>query len=47
MEKLEVLEGNVVKEVFNNSVDKNAVVIGGVNELEVKVRGTLRRNVKA
>ena len=47
MEKLEALEGNVVKEVFNNSVDKNAVVIGGVNELEVKVRGTLRRNVKA
>ena len=39
MEKLEALEGNLVKEVFNNSVDKNAVVIGGVNEVEVKVRG--------
>ena len=47
MEKLEALEGNLVKEVFNNSMDKNAVIIGGVNELEVKVRGTLRRNVKA
>ena len=47
MEKLEVLEGNLVKEVFNNSEDQSAVVIGGVNEVEVKVRGTLRRNVKA
>ena len=46
MEKLEALEGNLVKEVGNNSEDKNAFVIGGLDEVEVKVRGTLRRNVK-
>ena len=44
---MEKLEGNLVKEVFNNSEDQNAIVIGGVKEVEVKVRGTLRRNVKA
>ena len=47
MEKLEALEGNLVKEVGNNSEDRNAFDIGGLDEVEVKVRGTLWRNVKA
>ena len=47
MEKLEELEGNLVKEVSSNSEDKNAFGIGGLEEGEVKVRGTLLRNVKA
>ena len=47
MEKLEKLEGNLVKEVSGNSENKNAFAIGGLDEVEAKVRGTLQRNVKA
>ena len=44
LEKLEELEGNLVKEVSSNSEDKNAFGIGGLEEGEVKVRGTLLRS---
>ena len=37
MEKLEELEGNLVKEVSSNSEVKNDFVIGGLDEVEVKV----------
>ena len=37
MGKLEELEGNLVKEVSSNSEVKNDFVIGGLDEVEVKV----------
>ena len=45
--KLDELEGNLVREVCSNSQDKNAVDIGGLEDGEVKVRGTLFRHVEA
>ena len=47
MGKLDELEGNLVRDVSSNSQDKNAFDIGGLEDGEVKVRGTLFRNVKA
>ena len=47
MGKLDELEGNLVRDVSSNSQDKNAFDIGGLEDGEVKVRGTLFRNIKA
>ena len=47
MGKLDELEGNLVRDVSSNSQGENAFDIGGLEDGEVKVRGTLFRNVKA
>ena len=48
MEKLEALEGNLVKEVVGESGEgENVFAIEGLDEVEAKVYGTLQRNVEA
>ena len=47
MEKLESLEGNLVQEAGKSSEDGKVFNIVGLNEVEAKVHGTLRRNAKA
>ena len=45
--KLDELEGNLVREVCINDQDKNFINIGGLEDEEVKLRGTLFRHVEA
>ena len=47
MDKLEALEGNLVKEANKCSEVGNVFAIEGLDDVEAKVHGTLWRNVKA
>ena len=47
MDKLDTLEGSLLQEAGKSNEGKNVFAIEGLNEVEVKVHGTLRRNIKA